>query len=232
MLADLRVIAVIPARGGSTSVPGKNIHPLGNKPLIVWSIDVARRVEAIDRIIVSTDDNAIADTAARHGAEVYPRPPHLASNGSPVADTVRDLFRRLLDENERPDVMVLLEPTCPLRSEKDVADCLDLIREGFDSAATFREAGLNPHRAWKIEGAEPRVFIPGAVPWLPRQLLPKAYQLNGAVYAFRPAGLAEGSDALLFGRMGAVIMPAERSVDIDTEIDFLVAEAVLQRSNG
>ncbi|MDI9543841.1 MAG: acylneuraminate cytidylyltransferase family protein, partial [Pseudomonadota bacterium] len=105
-------------------------------------------------------------------------------------------------------------------------------REGFDSAATFREAGLNPHRAWKIEGAEPRVFIPGAVPWLPRQLLPKAYQLNGAVYAFRPAGLAEGSDALLFGRMGAVIMPAERSVDIDTEMDFLVAEAVLQRSNG
>jgi CMP-N,N'-diacetyllegionaminic acid synthase len=145
---------------------------------------------------------------------------------------VRDLYRRLVEGAESPDVMVLLEPTCPLRSIGDVQDCLERIRAGCDSAATFREAVLNPHRAWKIEGSEPAVFIPGAVPWLPRQLLPRAFQLNGAVYAFRPSRLRADSDALLFGRMGAVVMPAERSVDIDTEMDFLVAEAVLENGCG
>ena len=232
MLGDLRVIAVIPARGGSRAVPGKNTRPLGGRPLVCWSIEAARGVRAIDRTIVSTDDHAIAEIAARHGAEVYPRPPRLAADDSPVIETVRDLCRRLVDGGESPDVMVLLEPTCPLRSTGDVEDCLERIRAGCDSAATFSEAVLNPHRAWKIEGSEPSVFITGAVPWLPRQRLPKAFQLNGAVYAFRPAGLPANSNALLFGRMGAVVMPAERSVDIDTEMDFLVAEAVLESGNG
>jgi len=232
MLDNMRVIAVVPARGGSKSVPGKNIKHLGGKPLLAWSIEVARRVQAVDRVIVSTDDTLIGDSASRHGAEVYMRPPHLATDDALVIDAIRDLYRRLLEEGEPADVMVLLEPTCPFRSRQDVTECLDLIRSGYDSVATFKDAELNPHRAWKIEGSEPLVFIEDAVPWLPRQSLPRAFQLNGAVYAFKPAGIPAGSNALLFGRMGAVVMPAERSVDIDTAVDFLVAESMLRRSHG
>jgi CMP-N-acetylneuraminic acid synthetase len=95
--------------------------------------------------------------------------------------------------------------------------------------ATFHEAELNPHRAWKIEDGRPVVFLPGAVPWLPRQKLPRAYQLNGAVYAFRIDGLREDTPSLLFGKSGAVVLPKNRAYDIDDEIDFLIAENLLRR---
>ncbi len=232
MLEDLRVIAVIPARGGSKSVPGKNIKPLGGKPLITWSIELAKKIGEIDRTIVSTDDEKIGHIARDDGAEVYIRPPHLATDTALVIDALRDLIQRLKNEGEKSDVMILLEPTCPLRSIEDVKGCLDLISQGYDSAATFKEAELNPHRAWRIENGEPEVFIKEAVPWLPRQKQPKAYQLTGAVYAFRTGSLDSNSPSLLVGRCGAVIMPEERSFDIDGEMDFLMVETILKETNN
>jgi N-acylneuraminate cytidylyltransferase len=229
MINNQRVIAVIPARGGSKSVPKKNIKPLGGKPLICWSIEVAKATAAVDRVIVSTDSGEITQVAKLAGAEVYPRPPHLATDEALVIDTLRYLINSLNVEKESAAVMVLLEPTCPFRSAEDVQGCLEMLVGGLDSVATFKEAELNPHRAWRIERGAPQVFIPGAIPWLPRQQLPKAYQLNGAVYAFRVEHLSESSNSLLFGRTGALIMPPERSVDIDNEIDFMVAEELLKR---
>jgi CMP-N,N'-diacetyllegionaminic acid synthase len=232
MLKNERVVAVIPARGGSKTVPGKNIHPLGGKPLIVWSIEVAQQVSEIDRIIVSTDDPKISSISREHGAEVYPRPPHLATDGALVIDALKDLIQTLRAEKEKVDWLVLLEPTCPLRTAADVSECLSLlVQGGFDSVATFKEADLNPHRAWSIVGSVPLVFIPGAVPWLPRQKLPKAYQLNGAVYVFRANLLAQETHSILLGKSAAVVMPRDRSYDIDDSVDFAVVEASLKRPN-
>src|SRR5579859_4855081 len=203
MLNGKRVIAVIPARGGSKSVPGKNIRELGGKPLLAWSIDVAKQVRDIDRVIVSTDDTQIGSVALSHGAEVYSRPLHLATDEALVIDAIKDLYKTLLEEGESPEWMILLEPTCPLRSADDVRACLRLIEErGCDSVATFKDAELNPHRAWRMIDDEPEVFIPGAIPWLPRQKLPKAYQLNGAVYVFRASLVAQQERAILVGKMG------------------------------
>jgi CMP-N,N'-diacetyllegionaminic acid synthase len=227
MINNQRVIAVIPARGGSKSVPKKNIKPLGGKPLICWSIDVAKRVKAIDRVIVSTDSDEIAQVAEKAGAEIYLRPAHLATDQALVIDALRDLVATLRNEGETAEIMVLLEPTCPLRSVDDVDRSLGLLAQGFDSVATFKEADLNPHRAWKIDGDHPEVFIPGAIPWQPRQKLPKAYQLNGAVYAFFIDSLKIESPSLLVGRPGAIVMPKERSVDIDDELDFSFVEILL-----
>ena len=120
MLNGKRVIAVIPARGGSKSVPGKNIRPLAGKPLIAWSIEVARQVSEIDRIIVSTDDAQIASIGRLHGAEVYPRPPHLATDEALVIDALKHLLQTLEAEGESPEWVILLEPTCPLRTANDV----------------------------------------------------------------------------------------------------------------
>ena len=231
MIDGERVIAVIPARGGSKAVPHKNIVPLGGKPLIVWSIEVARSVEFIDRIIVSTDDEAIAAVAREHGAEVYRRPPYLATDTALVIDALRHLIETLRADGEAGRVLVLLEPTCPFRSRADVIACIEqLVREGKDSVATFKPADLNPHRAWVITDGQPGFFIPGVNPWLPRQQLPEAYQLNGAVYCFRIDRLAATEQGLLFGQAGAVVMPPERSVDINTLADFLMAETIL--ANG
>lgn len=233
MLNGERVVAVIPARGGSKSVPGKNIRSLGGKPLIAWSIEVARQVNEIDRIIVSTDDVQIASVSRAHGAEVYTRPPELATDEALVIDALKDLLNRLHGERETAEWVILLEPTCPLRVADDVRNCLQLVdRGGYDSVATFKEAELNPHRAWRLVDDVPEVFIPGAIPWLPRQKLPKAYQLNGAVYLFRANMLAQEARSLLVGKLGAVLMPRDRSQDIDDGVDFTIVEALLKASNS
>ncbi|MFZ0743852.1 MAG: acylneuraminate cytidylyltransferase family protein [Terracidiphilus sp.] len=232
MLNGKRVIAVIPARGGSKSIPGKNIRPLGGRPLLAWSIEVAQQVSEIDRIIVSTDDPEISSVGKAHGAEVYTRPPDLATDDALVIDALKDLLERLQSEGEPPEWVILLEPTCPLRTANDVRDCLKLVSEGgYDSVATFKEAELNPHRAWRLVDGVPEVFIEGAIPWLPRQKLPKAYQLNGAVYVFRASLLAHETKSLLVGRLGAVLMPRDRSQDIDDSVDFMIVEALLRKSN-
>jgi CMP-N,N'-diacetyllegionaminic acid synthase len=233
MLNGQRVIAVVPARGGSKSIPGKNIKPLLGKPLLAWSIDVSRQVSEIDRIIVSTDNSQIASVGESFGAEVYARPEHLATDEALVIDALKDLLHRLEKEGEKPEWVVLLEPTCPLRTAEDVRSCLRLVTQGeYDSVATFKDADLNPHRAWRLTDGVPEVFIPGAVPWLPRQKLPKAYQLNGAVYVFRASLLADEAKSLLVGRLGAVVMPRERSQDIDDQLDFMIVEALLKGSNS
>jgi N-acylneuraminate cytidylyltransferase len=232
MLNDKRVVAVIPARGGSKTVPGKNIRPLAGRPLIAWSIEVGRQVPEIDRIIVSTDDAQIASVSREHGAEVYARPPHLATDEALVIDALKDLIGTLQAEHEQPEWLILLEPTCPLRTADDVRACLQLLAQGgYDSVATFKEADLNPHRAWRIVEGIPEVFIPGAVPWLPRQKLPKAYQLNGAVYVFRTKLLAAETKSLLLGKSAAVVMPRDRSQDIDDSVDFAIVEALLKKPN-
>lgn len=233
MLNGKRVVAVIPARGGSKSVPGKNIRPLKGKPLLAWSIDVAQQVAEIDRVIISTDDPQITAVAEANGAEVYARPGHLATDDALVIDALKDLLEKLRRDGETAEWIVLLEPTCPLRSPADVRDCLQLVSTGeYDSVATFKDADLNPHRAWRLVDGIPEVFIPGAIPWLPRQKLPRAFQLNGAVYVFRASLLADEAKSLLVGRLGAVVMPRHRSQDIDDIVDFTIVEALLEKANS
>jgi CMP-N,N'-diacetyllegionaminic acid synthase len=233
MLNRKRVTAIVPARGGSKSVPGKNIRALGGKPLLAWSIEVAKQVSEIDSIIVSTDDREIASVGRTYGAEVYARPAHLATDEALVIDALKNLLDTLAVEVKTPEWVVLLEPTCPLRSVDDVRNCLKLVANGgYDSVATFKDADLNPHRAWRIVDGLPEVFIDGAVPWLPRQKLPKAYQLNGAVYVFRASLLAQEAQSLLVGKVGAVVMPRDRSQDIDDSIDFTIVEALLEKSSS
>ena len=229
MIDGRRVIALTPARGGSKSVPYKNLHPLGGKPLLAWPIATARATASIDRVIVSTDDDRIAKAAETLGAEVYRRSAELASDTAVVADTIRDLWRRLRAEGETAAIMVLLEATSPFRTPAIIERCLRrMVDERLDSIATFHEADINPERTWRIEAGAPEPFIRGAIPWKPRQLLTPAYQLNAAVYAFVPDALPADSPSILFGKMGAEILPADSVIDIDTLKDFAYANALLQ----
>lgn len=224
-----RVIALTPARGGSVSVPHKNLQPLGGKPLVAWPIECARATPEIDRVIVSTDDERIAGVAASLGAEVYARPAHLATDTALVADAIRDLWARLRAEGERAGILVLLEATSPMRSPSLIGRCLRrLIDEDLDAIATFHEAEINPERTWRITDGRPEPFVRGAVPWTPRQQLTPAYQLNGAVYALWPDRLPADSPAVLFGRTGAEILPADAVIDIDVPRDFTYANVLLQ----
>lgn len=231
MIDGQRVIAVIPARAGSKSVKDKNLHPLGGKPLIAYAISTANSVPLIDRVIVSTDGDQIAEASVQLGAEVYRRPTELGGDQSLVIDTLRDIVATLRSEDEQAAYMLLLEPTSPFRSVEDVSGCIRQLHEQkLDSVATFMEPELNPNRAWRINGDVPEPYIQGADPWQPRQLLPTAWQLNGAVYAFRISSLPAKGGAMLFGKCGAVIMPQERSFDIDDKMDFMVAETIVREN--
>jgi N-acylneuraminate cytidylyltransferase len=233
MIDGYQVTALIPARGGSTTVEQKNLRQLGGKPLLAWPIDTAAEVSSIDRVVVSTDDEDIAVCAKEYGAEVATRPEELATNEALVVDAIRYHLNHWKGDDKEASILVLLEPTCPFRDVEDVEKAIDrLVTTDCDSVATFCRAEVNPWRTWRVtEDKAPEAFIEGADPWRPRQKLPEAYQLNGGAYAFFADRLPDEGKTILFGKARAVTMPEERSVDIDTELDFLVAQQMLQQES-
>jgi CMP-N,N'-diacetyllegionaminic acid synthase len=229
MIEGGRVVAVVPARGGSKTIPDKNLRELGGKPLVAWPVEVAGATEAVDRTLLTTDSDDIADAAREYGAEVVDRPADLAGDDALVIDALRHVREQLRAEDDTPTYMVMLEPTCPFRTAGDVTECLELLARGpYDSVATFTRAAVNPHRTWRIDDGRPEQMVPGTDPWLPRQQLPEAYELNGGVYAFALDALPSEGHTLLFGTAGAVTMPPERSVDVDTPLDLELARTVLE----
>jgi CMP-N,N'-diacetyllegionaminic acid synthase len=221
-------IALIPARAGSKGLPGKNLRTVGGISLLARAIRVAQAVDGVSRIIVSTDGPEIAEEARRYGADVHVRPADLASDRAPVITTIRHVLTEEHEQGRSPRFGLLLEPTSPLRTPQDVQRCLEAVRSGADSAATFTEAAVHPHRTFVIDEGTARPFIEGAVAWLPRQALkPEAYQLSGSAYAFRCDRFPTEGLAVLFGQIAPVVVPRERSVDIDDESDLRAVEALL-----
>ena len=229
MINGIRVVGLIPVRGGSKSIPKKNLQLLGGKPLMVWPIETGLKANEIDRVIVSTDDPTISSLALQCGAEVSLRSPDLAKDSSLVADVIRDFWKKIKAQGETAEILVLLEATSPFRSLETLSRCLNrLVEEDLDSIATFRKATVNPERTWKIINGSPSTFIEGAVPWKPRQSLTDAYQLDGAIYAFFPDRLPVDAPSLLFGKTGAEVTLDDTVVDIDTPLDLEIANAILR----
>ena len=226
-----RIIAIIPARGGSKGVPRKNVRPIAGKPCIQWTIELARSMPELARVIVSTDDVEISDVSRRCGAEVYERPTNLASDTAMVIDALRELHLRLSAEGESARCWVLLEPTAPLRTVDDVRSCIELLLDpakGFDCTTTFHEATKNPYRAWRLDGETAGKFFTEA-PDVLRQELPPAYYLNGNAYCFWIDRLSKDARTILNGKVGAVTIPHERGFEIDEPNDFQIVEYLLSR---
>ena len=223
------VVALIPARGGSKGIPRKNLREVGGSTLLQRAIDCAMAARMVTRTVVTTDDDEIAARSEEVGCEVVRRPTEMAEDTSPVIDAVRHARDVLVGGGAAVDAIVLVQPTSPLRVPDDVDGCLDLLFErSLDGVATFTEASLNPHHAWKLEDHHPTPFIEGVDPWVRRQDLPEAYELNGAVYAFRPWVLDVAGPGILKGRTAGLAMPRERSLDIDDEIDLALAELLVR----
>lgn len=229
MINGKRVICVIPARGGSKSIPDKNLQILGDKPLLKWPIDLVKKCKFIDRIIISTDNLKISKLAKDNNCEVYKRPSKLSTDTSLVEEALKNLHKRLLIEGETSDIMILLEATSPFRSLNLIEKCLKrFVKENLDSIATFNEADINPERTWEIVKGVPKPFIKKSIPWKPRQKLKMAYQLNGLVYIFKPSMLHGNKVGLLFGKSSAEITKGHEVIDIDTKKDLLIANLILK----
>ncbi|MFQ5712365.1 MAG: cytidylyltransferase domain-containing protein [Candidatus Geothermarchaeales archaeon] len=224
------VVAIIPARSGSKSIPNKNLRELAGKPLVAWTIEAALRSKMLNRVVVSTDSEEIARVSREWGAEVpFIRPARLATDYTPVLPVLQHAIRFLEEEeNYRVGVVVTLQPTSPLRDEDDIDEALKMFFRGdVDSLVSLCEAEHHPFKMVKIVDGKTRPLLLVGKEHARRQDLPKVYRHNGAIYVTRRDVLMEenrilGEDAL------AYIMPQEKSIDIDTLLDLKLAECVLE----
>ena len=234
MAGEPRFTGFVFARGGSKGLPGKNLRLLGGKPLIGRAIQVAHACSWIQRVVVSTDDSAIAKAAINAGAEApFMRPAELAQDDSPELLAWQHALQSLsaLPEYGPVEYMVSLPAVAPLRQPRDVEACMRaLLDSGADMAFTVKEAEANPYFVMFAEDEEgfARRLMGDAQPLFRRQDAPKVLQAVPVAYAAR-ADYVMGTDNLFSGRLKPVLVPSERAVDIDTELDFLWAEFLWNR---
>lgn len=229
----MKIIGIITARGGSKGIPRKNICKLHGKPLIEYTIKAAQSVaDCFHRVIVSTDDEEIANVCRSAGAEVpFLRPSYLARDDTPTLPVLQHALSYVEHDGAfRTDWIMVLQPTSPLRTGKDITAAIRLAQVGdCDMVVSVRKANdYHPYKMKKIDESgylEP--FITGCVEPARRQdLAPDTYRRNGAIYLIRRDVLVE-RNRLYGDRIKAYIMPDERSVDIDTQVDFRLAEIFL-----
>ncbi|MBI2236393.1 MAG: acylneuraminate cytidylyltransferase family protein [Magnetospirillum sp.] len=226
MIGDKRVLAVITARGGSKGLPRKNILDVGGKPMVAWNVEAGKGSRYVDRLILSSDDDEIIAAAKSAGCDVpFKRPATLATDEIGIQDT---LIHALDTLGEPYDYLVLLQATSPLRIAADIDGALELCdRTGAPGVASVTVASKAPYWMFQLaaDGGMRRMVEPPGKSNR-RQEFPTVYALNGAVYVVRVAWFRE---ALTFvtEQTQAWIMPPERSVDIDTRMDLLLARALI-----
>lgn len=233
----MRVLGIITARGGSKGIPGKNLKLLSGRPLLDYSIDAANDTP-LDRLILSTEDRKIADAARSLGCDVpFMRPAELARDETPHLPVIQHAVKWLQDhEGYRPDIVLTLQPTSPLRSAADIAAALRMLElSDADSVVSVTEvtAHAHPMRMLKVDDQGfARLFASGE----PvrnrinrRQDLPKAWVMNGAIYACRTDVLFAAEPSLYGDRVVAYPMPAERSISIDDLEDWAAAERAIAK---
>lgn len=234
-MGGVYAFGVIPARGGSKGLPGKNLRKLGTLSLIGQAIASAREARRLTRFIVSTDSPEIAEEARRHDAEVpFLRPAELASDQAGMVPVLQHAVRWLEgSEGVRPDLVVTLQPTSPFRTGEEIDRTVEkVIETGADSAQTLSEASYHPFFMKTLDRVDRTVALfPDGHKFVRRQDAPPVYQPSGAVYVTRYAVLMEQGRVLGADNRG-IVMGFEASVNIDTEWDFLLAELILREGRA
>lgn len=223
-------VALICARGGSKGVPHKNLRLLAGRSLVAWAIGSAREVRRIERVIVSTESEAIVSAALAAGAEVpFLRPLELARDDSPEWLVWRHALSMLREQGTLPGVLVVVPPTAPLRAAADIERCLDEYESAdCDVVITVTNARRSPYfnMVRRLETGEVGLVFPSERQITRRQEVPEVYDMTTVAYVVRPGFVLE-RDGIFDGRVRAVHVPAERALDIDTELDFAIAECLI-----
>lgn len=226
-----KCLVVIPARGGSKGLPRKNISDVAGKPLIAWTIECARDAECVERTIVSTDTEEIAEAARRCGAEVpFLRPAELAQDDTPgIAPLLHAIDWLSTNEGYFPEWVMLLQATSPLRIAQDIDDAFAFAQRcNAQRVVSLTPAKHHPYWMKQIDSAgRLSDFVPLKDTFDTRQTLPSVYAPNGAIYLIRREALL--TEQTFFGEEAyGHVMPVERSLDIDSAWDLRVADMVLR----
>lgn len=220
-----RYLAIIPARGGSKRLPKKNILKLAGKPLIAWSIEAALRSRAINRVLVTSDDDEILTISKCYGADVLKRPDALAQDTS----TSLDAIKHAIENSHSYEYIVLLQPTSPLRTYQHIDEAIEFLEEKkADAVISVAEVEHSP--LWmNVLPADNSMtgFLRENVLNCRSQDLPAYYRLNGAIYICRTEKLLEQNSFFLESNIYAYKMNTKSSVDIDSEFDFKLAEFLM-----
>ena len=223
---SLRVLGLVPARGGSKGVPGKNERPLAGRTLLERARDAALASGVIDRLVLSTDSESIAALGEALGIDVpFERPAALATDESPMLGVVEHALRTLAADGYRPDAVALLQPTSPLRRPDHISDAVRLLADDATSvvSVTAIPAHLAPHYAMRMEDDRLVPFLPEGGRISRRQDVPAAYFRNGTIYLTRAQVVLEQHD--LYGaRCLPLVLPADDALTIDTDADWELAE--------
>ncbi|RLB68939.1 MAG: acylneuraminate cytidylyltransferase family protein [Deltaproteobacteria bacterium] len=234
MYEGKRILAIVPARSGSKGLPKKNIRILGDKPLIAWSIDAGRQSRYIDSITVSTDSQEIAVIAKQWGGEVpFIRPADLATDAAKGIDAILHAIHWHHDNDEQFDLVLVLQPTSPLRTADDIDRAIELLFE--KKAGAIVSVCLVDHHPWWCnslpKNGRMKDFLRPEILNTNRQELPPFYRLNGAIYV-ADIDFLEKTHSFMTDETFAYIMPTEASVDIDNAFDFKLAEVLLAEQEG
>lgn len=232
----MKVLGLIPARGGSKSIPKKNIKLFCGRPLIAWKIEAAIKSGVIGRLVVSTDDEEIAEAARHFGAEVpFLRPVELAQDTTPTLPVVQHVLAWLSQEEDyNPDTAVLLEPTSPAVQPFHIREAIDLfVKTGADSVVSVVAVPPEHHPHWQFTvGEHGRLSLFTGTPIRHiisrRQDLPKTYHRNGALYVFKPRLVFDSHPSIYGDRIHAYQMDPHYSSDINNPEDWVEAEAAMQ----
>jgi CMP-N,N'-diacetyllegionaminic acid synthase len=231
-VSERNILSIIPARGGSRGISRKNVGLLCGKPLIAYTIEAALSSKLIDRVVVSTEDEQIAEVSKEYGAEVIRRPSELAQDDTPSLPVYQHAIRYLeKTEDYHPEIIVILQPTSPLRIVEDIDRAIEGFLEAkYDSIVSLCEVEHPPQWMYTLAGNRLKPLIKEGQKVTRRQDAPKVYRLNGAVYVTSRDIIVKENHVL--GRdTRAHIMPIERSIDIDTELDFKLAELLMRERN-
>lgn len=230
MYKDNVILCVIPARGGSKGVPGKNIKPIAGKPLIAYTIEQAQKSKYIDRIIISTEDKQIADAAKKFNADVpFIRPKELAEDDSSMMDVLAHTVKWMEEEARFSfDILVLLHVTTPLRTTEDIDNCIKLlVEEGADNVFSVTESYRNPYFNMVEVSKDQKVKLVKEGNFVTRQSAPDVFDMNASIYVWWK-DIFKTEKGLFLKKTRIYPMPRERSVDIDEPLDFRIAEMLLQ----
>lgn len=227
---ELKTIAFIFARGGSKGLPGKNIKLLDGKPLIAYSIEVAKTTPGVETVIVSTDDAVIAEVASAHGAEVpFIRPAELAGDLSPEWMAWRHAVQWVQTHKGHFDIFVSIPPTSPFRAVEDIQACIETLKSDpyADMVITVAEANRSPYFNMVVQDSNGYVdlVIQPTNNVFRRQDVPEVFDITTVAYASRPEFIMT-AERIFSGKVKSVTVPKERSLDIDTPFDFMIAEAI------
>lgn len=226
----MNVLYLIPARGGSKGIPRKNIKLLNGKPLIQYSIEVARELADDKDICVSTDDEEIKTVVEKIGLKVpFLRPSHLACDTASSSDVIVHALKYYEEHGKRYDTVVLLQPTSPLRTVQDIRGCLALYQPDYEMVASVKESSVSAVLCKENEQGYLEMAIGKAE--TRRQDAEKLYEYNGAVYVINAMAIKEkGLGA--FSKTKKYVMPEVNSIDIDTLLDWFFVEALLDKGRG